>query len=760
MGSVDFRTMGSTTHQAAAPSNSAYVERMVAMLIVAAILVVGTNGALQIKTSTWHFVGPALHGLCQGVAIILCSIAAIMIIALHQRGYLSPRFTWAASSFAAMAVYAGFSGVATTDHQISWLTTGGSATCGLLLALVWLPEPTRLKSAWRNALVVMAIVVAASFCGASTYLCRGGEQWLYSADSALWMNALRIAGAIGFFVAAGFFFFVHRLRQEQPGAIFFGYVCLSLALISALFGREVVWTGTWWLARAMTLMALGLLVVYILKHLHQLHVDLVKSRKNLETEVHKRTRSLQEQVDERSRVEQELLIMNMALKKKAAELQASKINVIAMMQETDGARRKAEAAEQSLRGMVEELLVLKDKAEASSKAKSEFLANMSHEIRTPMTAIIGYADVLKSQVQDGPAAEAAETIRRNGESLLRILNDILDLSKIESGKLEVESITTSVSAVVQDTVKLMRIRAKAKNLTLSARIESPIPETINTDPTRLRQILLNLISNAIKFTEVGSVKLLISGVGLKGDSPRVHFRVVDTGIGMTEEQTAKLFQSFSQADSSLSRRYGGTGLGLAISQRLAMKLGGRIDVESSHGGGSSFTLTLPTTDVAGVELIDELKSVISDANMQRKQSSIEARVLMVEDGVDNQRLIGFLLRKAGAEVTVVENGAEAVRELIEKERADDFDVVLMDMQMPILDGYQATQQLREAGFNKPIIAMTAHAMRGDREKCLNAGCDEYLQKPIDRKLLIETVDRFATESASESQTDDQTTQTP
>ncbi|MCE5269037.1 MAG: response regulator [Planctomycetaceae bacterium] len=392
-------------------------------------------------------------------------------------------------------------------------------------------------------------------------------------------------------------------------------------------------------------------------------------------------------------------------------------------------------------------------AEAASRAKSEFLANMSHEIRTPMTAILGYADLVAEGSQD-PAvvADAAETIRRNGVYLLDIINNILDLSKIEAQKLQAEPVACSPAGIVADVASLMRLRADAKHLSLSVEFDGSIPATIRTDPVRLRQILINLIGNAIKFTDAGGVRIVTRVQTADDRRPLLQFDVIDTGIGMTERQLAQLFRPFSQGDTSTSRRFGGSGLGLSISKRLAQLLGGDIQVRSAPGRGTTFSATIEPGPIDGT-----LVTIAGDRRSQENGSDkcapppmprLSGPVLLVEDGPDNRRLVAFLLRKAGAEVTLAENGEEAIAAISNAAMVGNpspqppFDVILMDMQMPVLDGYAATRQLRSMGYQGPIIALTAHAMTQDRQKCLDAGCNDYLPKPIDRRKLLEIVAQY------------------
>ena len=396
----------------------------------------------------------------------------------------------------------------------------------------------------------------------------------------------------------------------------------------------------------------------------------------------------------------------------------------------------------------------REAAEAANRAKSEFLANMSHEIRTPMTAILGFTDLLLDSATTPETIDAAKTVQRNGEHLLGIINNILDLSKIEAEKLETEIVACSPNELLRGVMELMTVPATAKGLTLNRRSTGHIPRTVKTDPTRLRQILINLVGNAIKFTETGHVTIEYSLIHDEEGQSRLQFRVIDTGMGMDETQIARLFKPFSQADSSMAREFGGSGLGLAISKRLAGLLGGDVQVESSPGKGSTFTLTV------AVENVDEVSDAAHDDTVYDDQpkpvregvqpsepktpTTLSCRVLLAEDGPDNQRLISFMLRKAGADVTIAENGQVAVRCVqAAGECGHPHDVILMDMQMPVLDGYDATRMLRSGGYRGPIIAITAHAMTEDRRKCLEAGCDDYVAKPIKRDALLEVVARHA-----------------
>ena len=402
--------------------------------------------------------------------------------------------------------------------------------------------------------------------------------------------------------------------------------------------------------------------------------------------------------------------------------------------------------------LLREQKTLRIQAEAANQSKSAFLANMSHEIRTPMTAILGYTDILELEAKSLQLPElisdSLDTIKRNGGHLMELINDILDLSKIESGKLDVESIRCSPQTIVEEVLELVQVRAEAKGLKLEASYQFPLPAEIHSDPTRIRQILINLIGNAIKFTEVGIIRLNTSFLENPGEEPQVQFTVIDQGIGMTEAQMSNLFRPFSQADSSTTRKYGGTGLGLTICKRLTDVLGGDISVTSKLNQGSQFSATVKTGNLEGVPLLQELQQNDNTestkplpAQPEEQALSLKGKkILLAEDGPDNQKLISFILKKSGAEVTVAENG-EAARQAAMRamEIGLLYDVILMDMQMPILDGYGATRILREQGYSGPIISLTANAMEGDREKCISVGCNDHVTKPIDRRKLISMI---------------------
>jgi len=433
------------------------------------------------------------------------------------------------------------------------------------------------------------------------------------------------------------------------------------------------------------------------------------------------------------------------------------------------------------RKQVEEALVeARAAADAASEAKSRFLANMSHEIRTPMTAVLGYADLLAGDLTEPGHLDSVELLRRHGRFLLEILDDILDLSKIEAGKLEVDLVECDLVPLLSDVQSLMNVRASERGIGLVVEYAGSIPSLIRADPIRLRQILMNLVGNAIKFTEEGRVRLTVRYLpdgsvpstelpahavsSQDFPSPRTQspaaagpakllFKLEDTGIGMSPQQVNHLFEAFTQADASTTRKYGGTGLGLAICKSLTQLLGGEIWAESHRGKGSTFRFSINCDVGRPVPLINPVITPADSGILVHDPPAISRldglRVLIAEDTPGIRHLVSRILKIAGAEVETVENGEEAVTAV---ERAcvsgKTFDIVLMDVQMPVLNGLDATRLLRRAGRMLPIVALTAGAMAGDREKCLAVGCDAYVPKPIDRGELLRIIATLTTADRS------------
>lgn len=387
-------------------------------------------------------------------------------------------------------------------------------------------------------------------------------------------------------------------------------------------------------------------------------------------------------------------------------------------------------------------------AEAANRLKSEFLANMSHEIRTPMTAILGYTELLLNpSLSVSERLDFIQTIQKNSNYLLKTINDILDLAKIESGKLSVEKDFTPLQPLMTEVLSMVGQQIFEKGLSIEIECETPIPEAICTDPQRLKQILINLIGNSIKFTMKGGIKIVLKmATPLDARKPLIQFDIVDSGIGMTEEQQKKLFRPFVQVDSSTTRQYGGSGLGLAISKRLASLLGGTLSFKSLHHQGSTFSFTIETGPLTSTQMIEKIEKAFHEESLTAKKTTdftLHGKILLVEDSVDSQRLISYFLTRAGAEVEIAENGKIACRKAQEAlKKQEPYAIILMDIQMPIMDGYTATSFLRSKGYTGTIIALTAYGMLEERKKCLHAGCDDVIVKPIEREVFLSVVQSY------------------
>ena len=403
-------------------------------------------------------------------------------------------------------------------------------------------------------------------------------------------------------------------------------------------------------------------------------------------------------------------------------------------------REYQEQLENKIRQRTEDLESAMHRALAASKAKSEFLANVSHELRTPMNGVIGMLDIVLDSRLTHDQRDHLEIAQRCAYSLLAIVNDLLDLSKIEAGKMALEKAPFKVRSVVEDCVKAHIPVAVNKGIAVYSSVDADVPERIVGDALRIRQILNNLLGNAVKFTESGSVSITVSAEALQ-DIVELNIAVKDTGTGIPAERLPHIFEKFTQADGSISRKYGGTGLGLAITRKLAEIHGGSIEVESEVGAGSLFKVRL-ACELPKPELGGSTSAAPNEA--QEKSGSSGARILVVEDNLVNQKVVTALLRKRGYEPVLANNGVEALERLSNAPSPNYYRLVLMDIQMPMLDGLQATRIIRaESRWDRlPIVAMTAHAMQADRDECLRAGMNGYISKPVNPPTLIATVERF------------------
>ncbi|WP_439134989.1 response regulator [Pseudomaricurvus sp.] len=404
---------------------------------------------------------------------------------------------------------------------------------------------------------------------------------------------------------------------------------------------------------------------------------------------------------------------------------------------------------------MEQERVKRIQAQAENRSKSEFLAHLSHELRTPLTAILGYTDLLSNLSDNKTSQDYIQIIKRNGNYLLNLLNDVLDLSKIDAGKLDIQRQPVSLDEVLSNLVGLMEIKAHEKGIEFTVTADEALPQTVITDATRLQQVLINIIGNAIKFTDDGSVDVKLEvrdGDSLQSEVNRctLVFHVHDTGIGLDNKELARLFLPFEQIQNTDRKTEPGTGLGLAISQKLTERLGGEITATSVEGRGSCFSVRISTNLPDGVSW-KPLNINKQQADIKEATNSLDARILIADDLAEIRHLLGHMVQRHGASVEFAENGREAL-EKVQSARLSNthFDLVLMDMQMPVMDGLEATRRLRNIGFDQPVIALTAQTMLGEKEKCLAAGCTEHLGKPVLEQHLVSCIQRHLSNLSTKS----------
>ena len=643
---------------------------------------------------------------------------------------------------ALLSVYAAVSGaVAATIGVLALSATSATDLATLRLWLGWTvsdvlgmligaPAVVALVSAGKHPeqrrriekLIAVGVVVGAAYVMFATDLFRGVERlpipyfmlplvmWIairlgprYTAIATLVVTTIAVAGT-----SAGLGVFGQGPAAQRVSMLLAYLILISLS--------------------SMVLAAVGVERDRAADTARQLHQE-------LEARVSERTDELAKAHDQLLERSLGLEAANRALEQQTSATRAQQLAALNLAEDAQQAQQMAVRAERALVMQAEELRLARDTAQAATRTKSNFLATMSHEIRTPMNGIIGMTDLLLESPLTADQREQLVTVQRSGHALLAIINDILDFSKVEAGKLVVEWLPTEVRSAVDDVQQLLRPRALEKGLELSVEYAPGLPDAIETDPGRLRQVLTNLVGNAVKFTGKGRVRILVD---MDPAGAKLRFRVVDTGPGIPADSQKHLFQPFTQLDVSTTRRFGGTGLGLAICRQLVDLLGGEIGVTSpatdrstEEGPGSIFWFSLPATVPTGAMRTPLRQTTATPTLEQSKRSSV-CRVLVAEDNPVNQMVIRAMLQKLGIEATLVGDGRQAVDAVAERP----FDLVLMDCQMPVMDGFEATGIIRSQSASRPVIvAVTANAMAGDAERCRAAGMDDYISKPISVREL-------------------------
>jgi signal transduction histidine kinase/CheY-like chemotaxis protein/HPt (histidine-containing phosphotransfer) domain-containing protein len=664
------------------------------LLLVAVLSTVGVFLTLSISSvenllPSLRLNHAALHAVLETLGCMLAlGIAGFLLMRHGERnnGYM----VWLACSILVMGILDAFHASMTPSNEFVCLRTAAQLIGGLCIALVWLPErltQTRLAKALPKALAAAAGLfgtISLAFPEILPAVLTNGRFTLAA-------QALNFTGGIFFLVGVAYFVSRYDRSRDTIYALS-AFYCLLFAVAGLTFMFSKLWSPGWWLLHLARLGAYVIAFKYVSANSATEYLSLASSKETL----------------------------------RRAKVRAEE------------SKKELERVNKQLETSVRQANLMAREAIVANQAKSEFLANMSHEIRTPMNAIIGFSQILAEEDLTNEQREHTNIICDSGKHLLELINDILDFSKIEAGKLDVEMAECSLKHLLARIESMMRPVALRKGLKFEIREDNGLPANICTDPDRLQQCLVNLVNNAIKFTEEGHVYMMLTLEG-RDDQPCVRFDIEDTGIGIPQEKQAEVFESFTQADGSTTRKYEGSGLGLAITKQLTELLGGNLTVTSEEGKGSTFSLVIPAgVDVTRQAFLDRDNIAHHVDSDKTQHTKFSGHVLVAEDVKTNQMLSRSLFNRMGLEVTIAEDGEEAVRKAL----AQGFDLIFMDIQMPNMNGYEATRVLRIKGVRTPIVALTANAMKGDDKKCIEAGCDDYLSKPIDRKELSEILGRY------------------
>jgi len=687
------------------------------LLFAAVLLVCGIVPFVFISVAsgfppTCRLYHQAFHAVMETLGCMMAlGIAGFLLMRQGEQG--SQYKLWPACAMLSMAILDAFHASVAPGREFVGLHSVSQFVGGALMASIWLPE--RFAKAQMARQLPKLLAGACGFFGIVTVLfpeilppMTSGERFTFAPQF------LNLAGGVLFL--AGLAYFARRFCRERDNTqlLFIAY-CLMFAVAGLTFRLSGPWGVAWWLSHVLRLGAHVVAFGY---------VSINTSAEYLR---------LRQTIAERKWAEQQLADY-------VAKLKRAKEAAVSEMKLAETAKAEVEKINQYLVLETARANDMTAQAEEANMAKSQFLANMSHEIRTPMNAIIGFSDLLADEDLPEEQKQDVNIIRESGRSLLDLINDILDFSRIEAKKLEIDRVECSLGRILNFIESTARLIADKKSLDFKIVERDKPPERIRTDPTRLRQCLINLTNNALKFTEKGHVYLNVSlEYRDDDDQPYIRFDIEDTGIGIPRDKQKEIFEAFVQADGSTSRKYGGTGLGLAITKQLAELLGGELTVTSEVGKGSVFSLAIPAgLDVTKQSRLDVRATHMSPPKAEIEQSVFSGNILVAEDVPTNQAFIKSLLEKMSLKVTTAEDGNEALQKVL----TGQFDLIFMDMQMPRMDGYEATKELRIQGITTPIVALTANAMKGDDQKCIEAGCDDYLAKPIDRRQLLRIMAKY------------------